>query len=836
MKKGRMIVCIYACLFMLLAGCGKKEYKVEYGIDGYVYIAKKLQTMEGVDNLKLIDDYLYYMQDTDGGTAVARVPAAAMAAGGGGLDFSKRETLAVFSNMTFELPEGTEEGEIVFLSALDGEVKKVTWNSGIDSEKRYGRLSLEDYAVASDGTVCFYLSASAGEYYSMNIAGGVLCRQNSAGEQINRVYLPEIQDYAMDTEGRGMVLTQEGIRILDWDGNYAGFVSTEEFHCDEKGLREELFADSEGRTYYSILNAKGIRTTYEITEENGFQLENAGGFLGEGYKQYSAAPGGNVFQFAADADNALYLYDRKTDSRKKILNWLESGLFGAGVSSVAEVTPDILLISYSGVFGGQSGLYQLTKTSVEDLPKRELLIVASPNHSFELQKAAMLFNASNDIYRIVLESYGAEFSEEEGWVCPQLDAALVSSNPPDILNLDTLNIVKYARKGVLEDLTPYVEDSSIDLKDIPENILEGLTYDGKLVTIPLTFDICCVGLRTAQAEDLDGWTMENVYQLTKMHPESIGGAVDSGYENGRQQGSWLLGEFCARYYLERFIDWEKWECSFDSDEFREVVEWAGKYGYKPEHTEVQIGSVVLNDIYIPEEVLMVSQRRTDFTMLAHLEMQYGEEVCLKGYPTADGRGYYPASLEGILGINTNSAHKEAAWEFMEYYLQVNLNSGWSDIHASKTEIRKLYEKETTPDYIGNTGGENGEPEMRSKGYLSVGSDYVPYYVIPKEQADVILNVIETADFTPMSEEEEIIIRIVVEEAESYFSGNKNLEEVTALIQNRAQLLLMERKPVAVVLYEALRQNGFESLQAKGELHRLQWPFARSLPGDKAIGM
>ncbi len=28
--------------------------------------------------------------------------------------------------------------------------------------------------------------------------------------------------------------------------------------------------------------------------------------------------------------------------------------------------------------------------------------------------------------------------------------------------------------------------------------------------------------------------------------------------------------------------------------------------------------------------------------------------------------------------------------------------------------------------------------------------------------------------------------------------------------------------VTIVLYEALRQNGFESLQAQGELHRLQW--------------
>lgn len=33
--------------------------------------------------------------------------------------------------------------------------------------------------------------------------------------------------------------------------------------------------------------------------------------------------------------------------------------------------------------------------------------------------------------------------------------------------------------------------------------------------------------------------------------------------------------------------------------------------------------------------------------------------------------------------------------------------------------------------------------------------------------------------------------------------------------------------VAIVLYEALRQNGFKDLQAEGELHRLQWGQFRS---------
>jgi len=795
MGKRRGIIAGLLYLFLLLlAGCGQKEYIVEYGVDGYVYPARRLQSMEDVDHLQVVGEYLYYMQKTDNGTAVGRVSVASLAAGEGKMDFSGKETLAVFRNITFELPEGAEQSgeDIDFLSALNGSVKQ---SQGIDMEKNYGRLILESYAVSPDGTLYFCLSASVGKYFEAEPAGGVLCRQNLEGEQSYQVYLPEMLDFAVDVEGRGMVLTGEGIRVLDQSGSQIGFLSTEAFQADEKRAREELFTDSEGRVYYNVINTKNIRTAYEVAGEGNLRLERVEGFPGEGSMEYSAAAEGNFFLYAPSTEGILYLYDSKENYKKEILNWCESGLLSTGIRSVAGVTPDILLVSYNGTFGGQSGIYQLTKTPVEELPEKELLVIASPLSSIDLQKAVMLFNAGSDTYRIVLDSYGAEYSDEEGWMCPQLDASLVSANPPDMLDLDKLNIAKYARMGVLEDLTPYLEgNSDLDMADALENLLEGLTFDGRLATIPTTFSIDGIVARAGQTEEFDSWTMEDVFRLSEQHPESMGGMVDDGYDQ-RKQRDWLLKEFCSHYYLEKFVDWERWECSFDSEEFRNLIAWAGKYGWEPEHVEGQMGAVFADRIYIPEEVLLVSQSLTSFTALAQLEMQFDEAVCLKGYPSVDGSGYFPGYVEGGLGIYANSPHKEAAWEFMEYYLQVSLESPWNYAYApiSKTKIRRRYENAITPNYTEDAAESDGEPEMKVKGYLYTGSDEMPYYVIAQDQADAIWNAMTTADFTPMSMEEEKIIQIVTEEAESYYNGDKSLEEVAALIQNRAQLLLNESK-------------------------------------------
>ncbi len=758
----------------MLAACGRKEYVVEYGVDGHVYLSRMVCGEKLIEDMKLIGDHLYYTQYIDDGTAVKRLSAAALASGEGELDFSQTEIPVVFWTNTFELPEGVgEKGEDIDFLALAADASK---NNVVDERKKYGRLQLMEYAVSGEGDIYCYLSAFMGEYYRMENCGGVLCRQTPEGEQAFKLYMPEVLALAVNGDGKLFVLTGNEIQVLDRDGNRLGAVSTEGYHTDGKPPKEDLFADSEGRIYYTVLNKTHVRTTYEVTGENSFRLKNAGGFLGEGYMNYAAAPDGNIYRFGGGEDS-LYEYDRKSGKGRKVLKWGDSDLMNDNILSVAGVTQDILLVLYvDGPLAEESGIYQLTKTPVDELPKKELLVIASPLNSPNLQKAVTSFNASNDSYRVIVDSYGAEYSDEKKrWESLQLDASLVSADPPDILDLEAFNIPKYAGKGILEDLSPYIEQSGMEKEDIPGNLLEGLTFDGKFVCIPFSFYVRGVAVRASQVKDLNSWTMEDLYRLTDEHPESIGGLVDSGY-GVRAQSDWFLGEFCVPYYLEEFVDWESWECGFDNDDFRRLIEWVGKYKWTPEHVEEQTGVTVRYAIDIPEEVLLVSQSWLDFYSLARLEKQFGEKVCLLGYPSSDGGGSFPARISGGLGINAGSPDKEAAWEFLEHYLEVNSDTElYAGVRASKAKIKEEYEKETN---------------SRTSG---VGS-FTEYPAVPKEQADAILNAIETADFRPLSDAQEMIAKIVVEEAQGYYQGDKSMDQAIRLIQNRVQLLLNELKP------------------------------------------
>lgn len=784
--KAKRIAAAFVLTLLITAftACGKENYVAEYGIDGYVYLPKKISVEEGMDDLRVVGDYLYYMQSDFSINEVKRISLTDITANGDQPDFANAETLEQFQTFTFELTEGNGENgnEADFLSPLDGTTRNITGPTSREGlEMEYGRLRLEKYAVSPDGDLYCYLNALMGTYFSMDTVGGVLYRQAPEGGPAFRVYLPQMLDFAVDAEGRVLVLTKEEILVLDRNGNRMGEIPTDGYHTGGKPSDQGLFTDSEGKVYYTMQNEGRYRTTYEVED---FRLENAGGLLGEGAASdmsHSAAPDGNVFLFGGSED-FLYIHDTEAGTTKRILKWLECGLESFQIYSVAEITPDILLVAYSGSSSVGVGIYQLTKTSVGNIPEKELLVIASPYNSPNLQRAVIDFNAASDKYRVIVDSYGTWFSDEEmKWMCPQLDASLMSRNPPDLMDLDAFNIPKYARRGVLEDLSPYLEASNVlDVGNIQDKILEAMTFDGKLVCIPCNMAIHNIAVRASQAGKSEGWTMEDVYRFTEEHPECTGGAVDDGHGWKADRG-WLLKTFCAPYCLEKFVDRENWTCSFDNDDFRRMVKWVGKYGYPPEHWRNQKSEAYTR---IPDEVLMISQNGFTFTSLTRFEILYGEEARLLGYPTSDGRRYYFTKPSGSLGIISNSTHKEGAWEFLEYYLKMNM--------YGKAEITEAYEDATTPEYMEGTW--NGEPVMLEKGRLLIGDQAEPYYVIPKEQADAILEIMEVADYRPRSEEEEMIITIVADEAESYYHGDKSLEEVARLIQNRVQLLLDEVKP------------------------------------------
>lgn len=67
----------------------------------------------------------------------------------------------------------------------------------------------------------------------------------------------------------------------------------------------------------------------------------------------------------------------------------------------------------------------------------------------------------------------------------RMGMAAAGQQLPDLLQMDYMYLRQYAESGLLLDLTPYVEDGTLDVSDVDETILDTGRVDGKL------YAICC---------------------------------------------------------------------------------------------------------------------------------------------------------------------------------------------------------------------------------------------------------------------------------------------------------------------------------------------------------
>ncbi|MDE5892140.1 MAG: hypothetical protein K2H45_04350 [Acetatifactor sp.] len=110
---------------------------------------------------------------------------------------------------------------------------------------------------------------------------------------------------------------------------------------------------------------------------------------------------------------------------------------------------------------------------------------------------------------------------------------------------------------------------------------------------------------------------------------------------------------------------------------------------------------------------------------------------------------------------------------------------------------RIIEEEATPDYMLDGNGDiyldnAGNPVINAR--MTQSDSYgvlTIYYYLEREHADALLEMIDHLDFSPVSDKEDTAFAIISEELEGWLSRDKSLEEATAIIQSRIQLLLDE---------------------------------------------
>lgn len=512
---------------------------------------------------------------------------------------------------------------------------------------------------------------------------------------------------------------------------------------------------------------------------------------------------------------ALYLYNPKTGSREKTAEGLYgqtgpvkyctisekevllatgSGLYAVTVkdlvcTQVADyVEYDILpgdgfIVTADAAQGryqiltwnneeGRGEVCRLQSVSKEEAEavQKEVILLSVYTRDPGLQAAVVAFNKSSDKYRVEIE-WGEESSDYTGY-WNILWTELMTGGGPDLLNVSSqMNFNDYIRQGMLEDLAPYIE-ANLEADDYVDSALYAYRQGDSVYGLESSFRLAALITKQSllaesgadfEAESRMGWTFEEMAAAAAANPQ-----IKVYKENAEPME--VLRD-CLAFGGVDYSDYET---------LSQAILFAEQYGksLEPGETAVLGENVLVADISL-------------HTPLGWADVQalYGEDIVVAGYPRSDRQG---VKHEGsALSINSNSVHKEGAWAFLQFLLsrdyQENRAGGFSvceDIF--KRELMAYAEPDSYQLYLPEAGG-----------IVTVTNTYrlpasgLEIDAMTQEQTEEVRSLAEnsmiyefTADYGAWN--------IIYEEAGSYFSGDKSLEEVMEALQNRMGVYLDEK--------------------------------------------
>ena len=237
------------------------------------------------------------------------------------------------------------------------------------------------------------------------------------------------------------------------------------------------------------------------------------------------------------------------------------------------------------------------------------------------------------------------------------------------------------------------------------------------------------------------------------------------------------------------IDWEKGICNFEGELFSKMMQVAGRYGYTMDKI-MEEADDAYNKPYVGGRMSIMDIY--EYETLAEMEAQ-GKIPLL----SAEGNPYGYSFGGDIFAINANSEHIEGAWEFLAYLMSdevqrtqtipMGATSRVVCMEEVEKELRWLEEGNVEQIKKGhfNSKGEIIYTEVRTVTREDITDEKVAEYISMKDRA-VPGNGEEARRMKP-------IWQIIWEESEAYFVGDKSIEEVADIINNRVQLYLDENR-------------------------------------------
>lgn len=700
---------------------------------------------------------------------------------GEGADYYAMQLVGeAFYYMSYEWNEATGSSHgICKYSLADRKVTKIPLKMAQDGNQNLNRGSF-----AADGSMCAILYTYSEDYSEQEIA---LTKFDAEGNQIFSKKLDDISENTYiditvaDGQGRLYLNVDGKILLYDAEGNGKGSIQVANAG---NTWFNNLVCGRDGKVYVSCSSYDGKNSTHTL-----YELDFDGAKLGKAYEnvpQGGILAAGKEYDFLMSDGMAVYGYDLAKQEKTHLFDWLDSDINGNSVRSFGQLEDGRIVVTIEDWENNDSGLALLTKKKAEEVPQKENILIGTLSGSYALQSEAVKFNRASSKYHVSVKQY-VDYDNygENTWAdaVANLNNDLTSTtNCPDLLDLEGVRTAQLAAKGVFEDLGPWLEKSNVvSRSDYLENILNTYTFDGLLAAVPTHFYMTTVIGSTAMVGSESGWTLGEMMELADKYLDAE--LFDRVSKTSILQAALMFNE-------DSFVNWQTGECTFDSDAFKNLLKFVGRFpdevnyesGQDSEPTRIQNGEVLLAQGYL-----------NDFTSIQQYGGFFKDGYTCIGFPTVDGKGGHALYASSAYAITGKSKQKEGAWEFLESVLSEKENEDhWGGFPTRKADLDAMIEKATVVQYLKDENGEimkdeNGDPIVENDMASSTmsyedGWSYT-YHQPTREEVDQVLALMEEAKPVSYNNNDEIM-EIISEEAPAFFKGQKSADDVAGIIQNR----------------------------------------------------
>lgn len=457
-------------------------------------------------------------------------------------------------------------------------------------------------------------------------------------------------------------------------------------------------------------------------------------------------------------------------------------------SALLMITVLIFLTACSGQPGGTKN----NKNGGNAGSGVKTVVVAVETSSRLLEQAVEKFEQQNENIKIEIKEYMALPNEAggEGKAAKAITQAdiqkyvqsvtteVLSGRGSDIISTSSLPIDQFIKKQMFVDLNQLMkQDASFDKNLYYGNILDSMEQGGGLYHIALDFML--EGIFSANEDllkkagvsfDDSTWTWNQFMEISKQMRQNLGKGYSTALYYDPAQ---LFSELVMANYSELVKDGKP---HFDSKLFKDIMQQVKVLSDKGTLVDMNSGSSSVmgrgqssdkpeNQVFMPYS--MISSLKGAFMALTQpLQSRYLSKPTVNG----DSPGVV-AQISNGFAINSKSMVQPEAWKFLKFLLseEVQQSSEIIGYPVNKMAAAKVLETERAKFEKENEGAATAEKL--------------------DEHVKMIQGMLEKATVSPSGDIR--LVMLIMEYFESFLKGQKSLEEVTTLIQNRAATFLNE---------------------------------------------